>query len=91
MGIREKETQRSHNFSPQQTFPQKFQACIALTIKEIYFLEEKRAFSISRRKLALFQYFTNILAKKFIATQVPVGFPYFCSPLSGGQWQWQWQ
>ncbi|HRI60418.1 MAG TPA: hypothetical protein PK228_11860 [Saprospiraceae bacterium] len=87
MGILEKETQRSHNFSPQQTFPQKFQACIALSIKEINFREEKWAFSISSRKLALFQYFTNILTKKFIAAPVPVGFSYFCCPLSGGQWQ----
>jgi len=35
MGILEKETQRSYNFWPPQTFLQKIKTPIALTIKEI--------------------------------------------------------
>jgi hypothetical protein len=37
MGALKKEGQSSHNFSPPQTFPQKFPARIALNIRENHF------------------------------------------------------
>jgi hypothetical protein len=82
MNVLEKETQSSHNFSPPQTFLQKFQPCTALTIKENHFWAEKQAFSISRHKLVLIQHFTKILSKKFRAAQVPEGFSYICRAMS---------
>jgi hypothetical protein len=64
MGALKKEGQSSHNFSPAQTFLQKFPACSALNIRENLFWAAKKAHLISRHKLALIQHFTKILGKK---------------------------